>query len=582
MEKIYKNLFWENSENKSQKTKYKMEQLNSNEIFGENITSFNLFHTQATAVQWMKYVESKIFEEGEIPGGILADAPGHGKTKVIAALIEVHLVDSTLFFGPLSTLHQPIKEFLETSKRLNVYTITNSELLKASFSVNNKVIYSQRTTLEKPFVLVINKEKLNSETSFSIINNETYFRVILDEAHTVRNGDSTQFFKKLCSIRHPKISISGVKRDYVSRFAMTGTPIQNSYDDLINIFKWIDPFVFANKNVKYEELRLRIRKSLFRRVDDNLTPYMKKIMNFPVHEPQFIPPIKPYVEKTSFSKKLETLQPDRIKELCERDSIFREKLSKDERAFTIATSIMLKGKERTNSESSTFAIQSILSYPLKDPVCGVKYVGEPYSKIVSVFEIIEERLNQSFIIFHLYTPIKDILMEYLPQLEGYTIFSISGKTTVKKRVSILEECNNLISNNKPVILLLSLLAANEGLNCQYFYNTIYLDNHSNPQIKNQADRRTYRVGQEKQVFIWSIISDEILNANKIIDVDKRLELIKNEKLPFLEIADTYNAAWFFRRYTFLNDNNVRETGVVFSDEFESSRDHDTVGFLSIS
>ena len=557
-----------------------MEQLNSKELFGDDVPDFNLFYTQATAVQWMKYIESRIFEENVIQGGIFADSMGHGKTKAMAALMEAHLVNSTLYVGPLSTLHQALNEFATTCKRLNVYYIDDGNIIKYTRLNSGDYQRLKQSSLESPFVLVINKEKMNSDKSSQIINSKCYFRAILDEAHVLRNGQSSQFYNNLLEIRHPTITINGKVRKYCSRFAVTGTPIQNKLEDLINIFKWIDPFLFRNSKIQMEELRSLIRQYLFRRTDDNLTAEMKVLMNFPKYEPEFIT-VKTEVEKTPFSIKLESLQPKRISEMCKRDSRFRENLSTDERAFTIAASIIAGDKERTDSEMSTFSIQSVLSFPLNQNIFGVTYEGEPYSKVQTVFQILDEHYGESFIIFHKFDPIRDELLKYLRDIDDYHIMNIGGSTQFDKRSKILETCNNFIESGKTVILLLSLKAANEGLNCQSFSNMIFMDKSANPQDESQAARRIYRVGQDKPVKIYSIITEEVSNSNKVIDIDGRLTDIQEEKIPLSTLIDQYNAAWYAKRYTFINSKGERTSGTYFSETFETSGAHDSVGFDEI-
>ena len=159
--------------------------------------------------------------------------------------------------------------------------------------------------------------------------------------------------------------------------------------------------------------------------------------------------------------------------------------------------------------------------------------------------------------------------------------NIGGSTQFDKRSKILETCNNFIESGKTVILLLSLKAANEGLNCQSFSNMIFMDKSANPQDESQAARRIYRVGQDKPVKIYSIITEEVSNSNKVIDIDGRLTDIQEEKIPLSTLIDQYNAAWYAKRYTFINSKGERTSGTYFSETFETSGAHDSVGFDEI-
>lgn len=563
-------------------------QIHSNDIFGSDVSSFWLFPIQATAVQFLRWIEYKFTDEDQLAGCILADGMGFGKTKIIAALLESHVVPTSLYICPLSTMQDAEIEFLKTSRSLNVYTIDTHVLYKLRLNRDGLIDRMEAKDFEDPFVLVINKEKLSTSRSLKIIKTRLYFRVVLDEAHTMRNGTDTALFSNLNNIEQPRTVIRGKEVKFGTRIGVTGTPINNDYDDIINIFKWIDDKLFTSTTNKMQQLRSLIRHYVFRRIDKNLTDSMKLIMEYPLYPPEIIT-IDITLEDTKLSRQIEGMDAERIKILCDTDSRFRQNLANDEKAFTIARTIVGEKGERTDSEMSIFSMRSILSYPFDKDVFGVKYEGidphgnyNPSSKILSVVEIISEYPGEAFIIFHQFEHIKNALMETFKYVFAeYHVFSITGKTPVKKRNEILSKCNELIARGEPVILLLSLRSSSEGLNCQLFCRMIFMDQDANPQIEAQAFRRIYRVGQTQLVKIWVLILETIYNSKKSIDVDRRLRDIKSEKMPSTEIVDEYNAAWYFRRYTYINQDGVRETGVRYSDKFERSNEHDSEGFEEI-
>ena len=93
----------------------------STQFFGNQVTPFYLYPIQITAVQWLRYIESKIGMPHEMAGGILSDEMGYGKTKDMAALAEVNIVPTTLCISPITTIRQTAREFLKTAKRLYVF-----------------------------------------------------------------------------------------------------------------------------------------------------------------------------------------------------------------------------------------------------------------------------------------------------------------------------------------------------------------------------------------------------------------------------------------------------------------------------
>lgn len=558
-----------------------MEQIRSKEIFGNEVSDFTLFPIQATAAQFLRWIEFKFTDENEMAGAVLADDMGLGKTKTIAALFESNLVETNLFICPLTTVIQASVEFLKTCRRLNVYNIEENKLMLLKLSPDaTTTIGKEVDDFEEPFILVINKEKLYGKRSMEIVRRRLYFRVVLDEAHIVRNGDDTNFYTTLCNIGQPKVRIRGKEIRFGTRFAVTGTPIQNSRDDLFWIFRWIDDRYLTNPKIKYEEMNVWIRRNLFRRTEANITPAMKRLMEFPIYPPEIIN-VNLTMQDTKLSKQIETLQPDRIKELCDTDVRFKRNLATDQKAFTIASTIISNDICRKETESTIFTMKSVLSYPFTKPIFGISYSGDPFIKLETMVNIITAEPEKSFIIFHYYDPIKEAIMDIFKDSD-YFVRNINGSTPGKNRQKIINECNKSIDNGRPCILLLSLKATSESLNCQRFDRMICMDQDANPQTEIQAFRRIYRVGQKNKVKIWILSLESLYNAFRIVDVDSRLENIKSSKIPSSQIIDEYNAAWYFRQYTFMNDEGDIETGVHFSDEFDRSRDYASEGPIEIN
>jgi SNF2 family DNA or RNA helicase len=535
--------------------------IRSGDILGGHVSDFYLFPPQATAVQWWREREMSLLE-APIRGGILADEPGHGKTRVAAAVIESNVVPTTLYVCPVSTIHQVQEEFMEICKNVNVYTIEDARVHDENGVVEG---------MAEPFVLIVNKEKLTAKASSPIVNSVAYFRVILDEADVLRNGQTTEFYRALSSIPQPQIEHNGRMVDFGVRWAMSGRPIGNSKDDLVNVFQWINPLVLRDRANLLRDLRGLIRTSLFRRLDSNLTPSMKRLMDFPVFPPELISvPVK--FKRTQLSSQVQGLQPTRLRELIETNPDFVERLSTDELAFTIAATL---------STRDPIALRSVLSYPLNRTVYGVQYRGPTFTKIVEVMRIIRENPG-SFVVFHEFEPIHDAIVLEARKLRDYTVLSINGTVLRDKRVRVLKTAEELIQNRQNVILLLSLKTSAVGLNCQLFSRMIVVDQHPNPQIESQAQRRIYRIGQTQKTTSWTMNLEPIENVFGPVSVDERVVEIKNEKEPILQLINEDNAAHRFRRYTYINSDNVRETGVLFSPEIENSREHDSIGPIEIN
>jgi SNF2 family DNA or RNA helicase len=200
---------------------------------------------QVEGLAWMRERELGTRKKGTVPkGGILADDMGLGKTLQSISLILTNpkpsdsdledgkrkfpkeMVKSTLVVAPLALIRQwelELKEKVEDSHRLRVYVHHGPNRTK------------RYEDLKKYDVVITTYQILVSE--YAGCSNESYgiwvgcfglhwYRVILDEAHTIknRNAKSTQ-------------ACYGLRSEY--RWCLTGTPMQNNLDELQSLIKFL-------------------------------------------------------------------------------------------------------------------------------------------------------------------------------------------------------------------------------------------------------------------------------------------------------------------------------------------------------
>lgn len=551
-----------------------MMQLPSKDIFEDpNITDFDLFPFQATAVQWMRHVENKILNPGEMAGGVLADDMGFGKTMMMSALCESNIVPTTLIIAPLSVINPIAFQLLKISKRLKVFKIDDHKF----FSImsigmkdgierveSTKLYENKKQNFDIPGVLLINREKLIIPENINLIKRFNWYRIMVDEAHMMRHGEDTTFYKPLLDIPQPMTMINGVPFRVGSRFAITGTPIQNDIDDLVQIFKFVDQRCHISQNNKEQDLRRLIMTNLFRRNKDQIIPSMKRFMKYP-EKPPNVHNVTITLRKTELSDQLEKLNLQQIESLVKTSPEKLTQILYDEKAFMICKTAQI-ANETTNVVNP---YKTMLSYPYKSPLFTGTYKGHN-SKLEVISNIIASKNGESFVIFHMYNSVRDALAEFLPQIfPNYKFLSISGEQTkMDDRDRILLEANHSIDDGRSVILFSSIKATAEGLNYQKFSNEIIVDHNANPQEEFQTMNRVYRIGQKNEVHIWILSLETFTNGYGIVGVDDRYKEIKSHKVPQAEIIESNNAAWFFRRYTYPGEDGQRESGVFFHPTFE--------------
>jgi ATP-dependent DNA helicase len=195
-----------------------------------NLTGGKLMPHQLEGLQWLL----SLWENGL--NGILADEMGLGKTIQIIALIG-HLrhhntTGPYLIAGPLATLSNWVREFQKwlPSCPVLLYHGTKQEreeLRKKHLSI------SQQKTMNFPIVI----------TSFELcivdrpfLEKYVWQYIILDEGHRIKNRNC-KLLKDLKSFHS------------ISRLLLTGTPIQNSLEELWSLLNFCSPQIFDDLTV---------------------------------------------------------------------------------------------------------------------------------------------------------------------------------------------------------------------------------------------------------------------------------------------------------------------------------------------
>jgi len=413
-------------------------------------------------------------------GGILADDMGLGKTLQIIALIASDIEEKgkkpSLIVVPTSLIFNWQAEVEKFAPNLNVVLITGSR------NDRQKLL----DAVKDADIVITSYPLIRRDIDY--YSNMVFRYCILDEAQHIKNPES--------------ISAKSVKQlKAEKRFALTGTPMENSLSELWSIFDFIMPgylFGYSKFVEKYErpivknddknaieDLRRHIKPFILRRLKtDVLKELPEKIEN------------KMVVELTDEQKKIYIAYLEKIKE-------------------EIAEEIREKGFQKSHIKiiAGLTRLRQICCHPsifLED------FKGES-GKFLMLQEIVQESIESGhrILLFSQFTSMLAIIRQWLEK-EKIRYVYLDGSTPAEERGKMTRDFNNGSGD----IFLISLKAGGTGLNLTGADTVIHYDPWWNPAVEEQATDRAYRIGQNKSVYVMKLITKGTVEE-KIYDLQER-------------------------------------------------------------
>ena len=435
---------------------------------------------QITGFKWLKILDKYGF------GGILADDMGLGKTIQLLAVI--------LSYIEKNKDAKPSIVVCPSSLSLN----WKNEIDKFAPSIKTLVIHGNADERKKQ-IENINKYNLVI-TSYDLLKRDidvykeikySFKYIIADEAQYIKNNN-TQNARAIKVI------------EAETRYALTGTPIENSLSELWSIFDFIMPgYLFRYK--KFKELyEMPI-------VRDNDSGAMKKLKTL----------IEPFILRRT-KKEVLTELPD--KTITVLNNEMQEEQLKLYMSYMAEARKEVKQELKENGlEKSQIKILALLMR-LRQICCHPSlfisnYKGES-SKLNQCIELLKDAIlsGHKILLFSGYSSMLEIIEKEL-QKENIKYFKLTGQTKVGDRIKLVDEFN---SNEDIKVFLISLKAGGTGLNLIGADMVIHYDPWWNLSAENQATDRTYRIGQKKNVQVYKLITKDSIEE-KIYELQERKE-----------------------------------------------------------
>lgn len=421
-------------------------------------------------------------------GGVLADDMGLGKTAQTLAhiLMEKQAGQLTerpvLIVAPTSLMHNWQKEAEKFTPELSVL------LLHGANRHDDFDKIKQHDIVLTTYPLVVRDEEL--------LKTHQFHQIILDEAQNIKNphSKSAQVLRSLTA-KH--------------RLCLTGTPMENHLGELWSLFYFLMPGFLGSQDVFNKHYRHPIEKKGDNRKRERLVNRIKPFMlrRLKTDVAKELPPkttievnIDMNDEQSKLYEAVRATMQDSIKQIIAQQGFKRSQIQILDALLKLRQvcchpsllnlDSLPKGKSAVKSKAMHSAKLDYLIETVTDMVAEGRKVLI-FSQFTSMLALIEQRL----------------------QSENIGFSKLTGKT--KKRSEAIEAFQ---SGQVPVFLI-SLKAGGVGLNLTTADTVIHYDPWWNPAAEDQASDRAWRIGQDKPVFVYKLITNQSIEE-KILTMQK--------------------------------------------------------------
>lgn len=399
---------------------------------------------------------------------LLADEMGLGKTMqtIVSLRLMFHagMIRRALLVCPKPLVHNWSRELNTWADDVPFEVIGgDTKTRRASWLASKcplKLVNYEILTRDADLVTCQESETLPEALRFDV--------VVLDEAQRIKNRES-----KTAQV------VRGLHRQ--RSWALTGTPIENRTDDLINIFAFVDKDRIPPDTPAKRLSQLTADCILRRTKEDVLTDLPPKTVR------------DAYLELTPAQKA--------AYELAEKEGVIHLNELGDTITVQHVFELVMRLKQICNFDPRTGQ-----SAKLEQLQADLTEVAESGRKAIVFSQWVEP-------------------LEFLARaLEQLGALQFHGKVPTRERATVLERFKTDPSKH---IILMSYGTGSVGLNMQYTNYVFLFDRWWNPAVEDQAIGRAHRLGQKEPVFVTRFITQGTIEG-RIAEVLERKRQLFNE------------------------------------------------------
>ncbi len=414
---------------------------------------------QRTGYRWLRTLEAYHL------GGILADDMGLGKTlQILAVLLSAKMEGkqgTSIVIAPASLVYNWGEEIKSFAPELSWNFITGTQEERRE----------RLERYEEYDVLLTSYDLLKRDVEY--YEDKEFFYQIIDEAQYIKNH-TTAAAKAVKVIRSR------------TRFALTGTPIENRLSELWSIFDFLIPGYLYG----YDVFRNEFEAPIVKNEDQEALERLQRMT-------------APFILRRMKENVLRDL-PEKLEE--NRYVKFESEQQKlyDAQVLSMKQKIAMQdAQEFQKNKMQVLAELMKLRQICCDPgLCFENYKGES-AKLEACAELVKSAVEggHKILLFSQFTSMLELVAARLGE-EGISFYTITGATPKEKRLQLVKSFNT----DETKVFLISLKAGGVGLNLTGADVVIHYDPWWNLAVQNQATDRAHRIGQTKMVVVYRLIA----------------------------------------------------------------------------
>jgi SNF2-related domain/Helicase conserved C-terminal domain len=481
--------------------------------------SVELKEHQLYGVRWFQHLVSK--SPTDCRGALLADDMGLGKTIQLLTVLGTFYEENptappSIVFAPKSLLENwsnEVHKFFTPKfpKTRILYGRELSRLKQPQFLIDQQLRGAGITDLLKPgwiedVKIFFTSYEVLTSYQFSLAKQKLSF-VICDEAQRIKTPGTM-------------VTLAAKKLNAQFRVACTGTPVENSLTDLWCLFDFIQPGLLGTLDKFTEAYRRPIECN-----SDELVGSLGRLQA--LIRPQILRRTKEHIRK-ELKGRYYAIKPSGTNELSFKP---REELGDSDRLEIPMCDyqvLLYKGglqklqdaalaDDKKRRATLSFGALHLMKAVCAEPYClpGSKFTPdskgidahlENSPKLKWVMDQLKQiqQKGEKAIVFTELREAQLSLYFFLREIFSIKPFIINGDSEKRQ-----EYIDRFSASEGFDVIILSTLAAGAGLNVTAANHVFHFTRAWNPAKENQATDRAYRIGQERDVFVYcpTMVSD---------------------------------------------------------------------------